>query len=221
MKNPLTGKNILITAGPTWVAIDRVRVITNIFSGRSGCIIARESRQMGAKVKLLLGPGRPNLPTSFFKGIKVIKYHYFDELLNIIKYELTNAHYDAVIHSAAIADYMPLRPQVNKKIPSGKNKFIIKLKPTVKIIKLLKKWDPDIFLVQFKLEIGKKKDELIRIGYQSMRKNNADLIVVNDLDKMDGYKHEAFIIDLKKNIKMVSTRNSLARNLLKIVAQNI
>jgi len=219
-KVPLTGKNILITAGSTWVAIDRVRVITNIFSGRTGCIIAKEAEERGAKVKLLLGPGRLNFPLSFFKGIKVVKYRYFDELLNLVKKEVSSKRYDAIIHSAAVSDYL-LMKRYNKKIASGKDSLIIELKPAIKIIKEVKKWDPHIFLVQFKLEVGKKVKKLIEIGYKSMLKNKADLVVVNDLNKMDKDKHEAYIVDLEKNITKTDTRYSLANKLLRFIANKL
>ncbi|MDD5610538.1 MAG: phosphopantothenoylcysteine decarboxylase [Candidatus Omnitrophica bacterium] len=220
MKKILAGKKILITAGPTWVAIDRVRVITNIFSGRTGSIIAREAKKKGAEVKLLLGPGRLSFSPGFFKGIKVIKYHYFDELLYLVKKEVSSRRYDILIHSAAISDYLPLK-QYNRKIPSGKDSLTIKLKPAIKIIKGVKKWDPHIFLVQFKLEVAKKAKELISIGYRSMLKNKADLAVVNDLEKMAKDKHEAYIIDLEKNISKVDSRSFLADRLLRIVADKL
>jgi len=216
----LAGKKILVTAGPTWVAIDRVRVITNIFSGRTGCIIAKEAKERGAEVKLLLGPGRLNFPSNFFKGIEITKYRYFNELLNLVKKEVRSKDYDVIIHSAAVSDYLPIR-QYNKKIPSGKKTLTIELKPSIKIIKRVKTWDPHIFLVQFKLEVGKKEEKLIEIGYKSMLKNKADLVVVNDLDKMDKDKHEAYIVDLEKNITKVDSRSSLATTLLRIVSKTL
>jgi len=216
----LAGKKILVTAGPTWVAIDKVRVITNIFSGRTGCLIAREAEKRGAEVKLLLGPGRLNFPPGFFKGIKVIKYHYFHELLNLTRKEVSSKHYDIIIHSAAISDYLPINPY-DKKISSGKGSLIIKLKPAIKIIKGVKKWDPHIFLVQFKLEVGKKAKKLIEIGYKSMLKNKADLVVVNDLNKMDKHKHEAYIVDLEKNLTKVHSRYSLANKLFRIITDKL
>lgn len=212
----LKGKSILVTAGPTWVAIDRVRVITNIFSGRTGCIIAQKAKELGARVTLLLGPGRFLPSLNFFKEINVLKYHYFDELFALVKKEVSLKQYDIIIHSAAIADYAPVKYH-GKKISSGKKDLTIRLKPTVKIIKSIKKWDPGIFLVQFKLEVGKKDKKLIEIGYKSMSRNKADLVVVNDLDKITKYKHPAYIVDLEKNITQVSSRDSLANKLWQII----
>ncbi len=221
MKKLLSGKKILVTAGSTWVPIDKVRVITNIFSGRTGCAIAKKAKEMGAEVKLLLGAGKLDFPHPYLKGIKISKYRYFDELLKVVKKEVQSGKYHIIIHSAAVSDYALVNPQRSKKIPSGSQSLTLKLKPTVKIIEQIKKWDPDIFLAQFKLEVGKKINELIKTGYQSMVKNASDLVVINDLNKINKDKHEAYIVDRVKKIKKVSTRDSLASNLLKIIAAKI
>lgn len=218
MKKILSGKKVLVTAGSTWVPIDKVRVITNIFTGKTGCTIAQKAKDMGAQVKLLIGVGNPGLP---LKGVKVIKYSYFDDLLKLMKKELCSGKYDIVVHSAAVSDYIPIKPQYGKKIPSGNKNLTIKLKPTLKIIKQIKKWDPDIFLAQFKLEVDKKLTELIKVGYMSMVKNGSDLAVVNDLNEMNKNRHEAYIVDRAKKIKKVTTRESLASNLLKIISAKI
>jgi phosphopantothenoylcysteine synthetase/decarboxylase len=214
--NILKGKHILITAGPTWVPIDKVRVITNIFSGRTGCDIARLACKQGAKVKLLLGPGRVNLSKDYFKGIEVARFKYFDELLMLTRIEVGSKKYDAVIHSAAIADYIPVKI-VEGKISSGRKELIIRMKPTVKIIKYIKKWDPGIILAQFKLEVGKTKNKLIRIAKKSMLKNNSDFCVANDLDKLDNL----YIIERGQKARVVKGRAKLPAILLKLIAKAI
>lgn len=211
---------MLITAGPTWVAIDKVRVITNIFSGRTGCIIAKTAREMGAKVNILLGPGRLNYAPGFFHGIGVAKYRYFDELLNLVNREISCGNYDIIIHSAAVSDYIPIKTY-NKKIPSRKNELILKLKPTIKIIKEIRRIAPSIYLVQFKLEVDKTETDLIDEGFRSMLHNKADLCVVNDLNKMDENNHEAFILGPNKRVTKVNNRGELAKELLKIISQEI
>lgn len=211
---------MLITAGPTWVAIDKVRVITNIFSGRTGCIIAKTAREMGAKVNILLGPGRLNYAPGFFHGIGVAKYRYFDELLNLVNREISCGNYDIIIHSAAVSDYIPIKTY-NKKIPSRKNELILKLKPTIKIIKEIRRIAPSIYLVQFKLEVDKTETDLIDEGFRSMLQNKADLCVVNDLNKMDENNHEAFILGPNKRVTKVNNRGELAKELLKIISQEI
>lgn len=182
------------------------------FFWRTGCLIAKRANELGAKVKLLLGPGRLDLPKNYFKGIDVTRFYYFKQLLHLIKKEVTTKKYDAIIHSAAVSDYAPIKTQDNK-ISSGKENLIIRLKPTLKIIQQIKKWVPKIFLVQFKLEVDKNYRQLIDISYKSMLKNKADLVVVNDLNSLN----KAYIIDLAKKITKVNNRLHLADILLKIM----
>lgn len=218
MKQILKGKKILITAGPTWVPVDKVRVITNIFGGALGFIIAETTYRMGASVTLLMGPGRVNLPSST-NNFKIIKFKYFDEILDLVKKEVGSKRYDVIIHSAAIADYAPVVSE-EKKIKSGKKSLIVKLKPTIKIVDLIKKIDPSIFLVKFKLEVDIPKDKLISIAYKSMLQSKADLIVANDFKTVIS-NHLAYIIDQNKNIKYFVGKKSIARGLMKIVAKKI
>ena len=212
MENGLKNKRILVTAGPTWVAIDKVRVITNIFSGRTGTLIAKEAKKQGAKVKLLLGPGSFESP----KNVNISRFYYFDQFYRLMQNELRQNKYDIVIHSAAISDYQPVKKYL-KKIPSDKKNFFIKLKPCPKIIKIIKKLQPQTFLVQFKLEVGKTTKQLIDIAYRSMLKNNADLVVANDLTNLN----TAYLIDSNKVITRVARRTELAKKLLRTLEQKL
>lgn len=214
----LKNKNIIITAGPTWVPIDKVRVITNIFGGALGFIIAKTAHQMGAKVVLLMGPGRviPDCPD---RNFKIIKFKYFEEILKLIKKEIGSKKYDAIIHSAAISDYAPISLGKGK-IKSGKKSLVIKLKPTIKVVDLIKKIDPKIFLVKFKLEVALREKELLKIAYKSMMDSCADLIVANDFRDIKG-KHKAFIIDKEKKIIACEGKKDIAKKLLTLVAKKI
>ena len=125
--------------------------------------------------------------------------------------------YDVVIHSAAVPDYVPEKV-FKGKIKSGKKDLTIKLKPTVKIVDYIKKWDPSVFLVKFKLQVGVKEKELIKIAKKSMTNSNADLIVANDLLEMKKDTHIAFIIS-KEKVEKVDTKNSLTEKLLTLIAK--
>jgi len=85
MKNEkiFEGKKILITSGPVWVPIDKVRIITSIFGGALGVVMAEKAREMGADILLLMGPGRAKIEGG--QNLKVIKFKYFDELFSLIK----------------------------------------------------------------------------------------------------------------------------------------
>lgn len=218
LKKIFNNKRILITAGPVWVPIDKVRVITNIFSGKLGLIIANLAHTLGADVTLLMGPGKILVPAKKLSRFKIIKFRYFDELLELVKTHVGSKRYDVIIHSAAVSDYRPIFVKRGK-IKSGKKELSIRLKPTIKIVDLIKKIDPDIFLVKFKLEVGLSQQELINIAYRSMIQSNADLIVANDFQTVTrGHKnHVAFIINPQKLIKKITGKEKIADELLRLI----
>jgi len=221
MKRILKNKKILITAGPVWVPVDKVRVITNIFSGRLGWAIAKIAHDMGANITLLMGPGKIILPSKKIKNLEIIYFRYFDELLKLVKREVGSKKYDIMIHSAAVNDYAP-RSSKEKKIKSGKQKLVIRLRPTIKIVDLVKKLDPSIFLVKFKLEVDVSEKKLIDVSYKSMLKSRADLMVANNMETVEKYKgHEALIIDPEKNIKKVIGKVKVAVSLLKLILSKL
>jgi len=206
----LKNKKILVTGGPVWVPIDKVRVITNIFGGSLGLKIATKAANMGGKVVFLLGPSKINIPENLPKNLKIVRFKYFGEILNLMKKNILNGC-DIVIHSAAIPDYAP-KKIYNGKIKSGKKELVINLKPTIKIVDLIKKWNSSVFLVKFKLEVGLSKKELIDVAYKSMVFSNADLMVANDFKDIYG-KHKAFIVDKNKNIIECEGKEIIAQEL--------
>lgn len=214
----LRNKRILITAGPTWVPIDKVRVITNIFKGTLGMVIAREALKRGARVTLLMGPGGSLLTE--IPSLKVIPFKFFDELYKLMKKEIFSKKYDIVIHSAAVADFKPIKTEPGK-ISSQKEELLIKLKPTVKIVDRIKKWDKNVFLVKFKVEYNINKKELLKKAHQSMLSSSADLMVANDLKDIKEKTHKAFIIDQNKNVIFCQTKEEIAKNLLELLSRKI
>jgi phosphopantothenoylcysteine synthetase/decarboxylase len=219
MKN-LKNKRILITAGPVWVPIDSVRIITNIFRGTLGVLIAKEAIKKGAKVTLLLGPGGVSISKKLPKNLRVIYFRFFDELYELMEKEISSKKYEIVIHSAAVADYKPIQ-YYKGKISSKHPILTIHLKPTPKIVDQIKHWNPQVFLVKFKLEVNINRRKLIEKAYQSMQDSNADLIVANDLKDMKGQTHKALIIDPQKKIVTCNTKKEIAKKLLNIIASRI
>ena len=178
--------------------------------------MAEKAKEMGADVLLLMGPGRAKLNK---KGLKVIRFKYFNELFGIMKKEISSKKYDVIIHSAAVPDYIPEKV-FDGKIKSGRKDLIIKMKPTIKIVDYIKKWDPSVVLIKFKLQVNSKEKELIKIAKKSMAKSKADIIVANYLLKMTNNKHIAFIIS-NEEIKKIDTKNNLAKELLKTISFKI
>ncbi len=173
----LRGKKVLLTYGPTWVAIDPVRVISNISSGEMGLLLETALIKAGAKVTSLQGPiTRPKATTT---RATVIPFIYFEELLSNLKKELKKP-YHAVIHAAAVADY-EVSGGRSTKIKSNHKQLAIKLKPTPKIIEGIKKINPDIFLVGFKLESNFGEANLKKKTLALRTRARCDLVVANTL----------------------------------------
>lgn len=168
---PLMGKNVLITAGPTYEAIDPVRFIGNRSSGKMGFALARACKEAGATVVLISGPS--NLPTP--EGVERINVESAAEMheATMLRFEQS----DWSIFSAAVADYRPAAA-ANQKIKKQDAALSIELQPTIDILATagkLKK--PHQRIIGFALEtenaLENAKGKLIR--------KNADLIVLNTL----------------------------------------
>lgn len=178
----------MITAGPTWVAIDQARVISNIASGETGFLLAKKFKKAGFLVTLLLGPGYYSGET---KGIKVICFKYYAQLAQLLKKELSKYKYAALIHAAAVADYQPKK--VNQgKLSSHLKTLRIDLVPAKKLINDFKKNNPDLFTVGFKFEPLLEKNRLIAKGRVLLKKADLDLVVANT-NKHNAYC--AYILD--------------------------
>ncbi|HEX9639167.1 MAG TPA: phosphopantothenoylcysteine decarboxylase [Acidobacteriota bacterium] len=211
VRDPLAGVRMLVTAGPTWVALDRVRVITSIFSGSTGIDIARAAARRGADVTLLLGPGRSRLEDGA-EGIRVQPYVFYDELAELVRREVSAGAYRVVIHSAAVADYQPESPHSGK-WRSGAKEMVVRLKPTAKLVDRIKLLDPGITLVMFKLEVGRSQAELVEQGLAALRRAGADLVVVNELESVR-QEHTAFLVEPEGGIVQAVGREQIAARLL-------
>lgn len=210
----LKNKRVLITAGPTWVPIDDVRVISNSATGETGILLAEKLSCLGAKVILVLGPitDRPAIN----KSIKVIRFNFFDELKNILFRELLSQKYDMVIHSTAVSDYRPLARH-RKKVPSGKRFWNIKLVPTEKLIDSIKRINNSLFLVGFKFEPGRNKGSLVKNAKGLMARSHADLIVANTV--RNG-QYAAWVVSADRAYGPLFSKNALAEKLIRITGDH-
>jgi phosphopantothenoylcysteine decarboxylase/phosphopantothenate--cysteine ligase len=170
----LKNKKVLMTAGPTIEHIDPVRVITNQSSGKTGVSLASELISAGAKVTFVYGPGEEKPP----KGAKIINVSSSKEMLNAVKTELKKK-FDIVIMTAAVADYIPIKPSKNK-IKSSKNEIKISLKKVPKIIDQIKKLQKNVLLVGFKAETNLTKNQLIKSAQKKLKESSSDMIVAQD-----------------------------------------
>jgi len=170
-KMPLKGKKILITAGPTYEAIDPVRFISNHSSGKMGFDIANAAADLGAEVILVSGP--THLKTAH-PGIQLVPVISAQQM-----YEACHEYYDTVdvaIAAAAVADYRP-KHIAGQKIKKTESDFTIELEKTKDILASLGEIKKNQFLVGFALETENE----IEHAKQKIRKKNLDLIVLNSL----------------------------------------
>ena len=168
-KKDLKGKQIMITAGPTYEKIDPVRFIGNYSSGKMGFAIAEECYQRGADVTLISGP----VSMKCSDGINRIDVENCESMYNEATKAFNNC--DAAILCAAVADFKP-ENVADKKIKRENNDLIIKLKSTHDIAASLGKIKSSKQkIVAFALETN---DEEMNAKHK-LEKKNADFIVLN------------------------------------------
>ncbi|MBF0511555.1 MAG: phosphopantothenoylcysteine decarboxylase [Candidatus Omnitrophica bacterium] len=198
---------VLVTCGATWSPIDEVRVISNISSGQMGHLIASFFKSQGAHVTVIEGPVTHQL---IDKGIRVIKYRYFDELAKALRLELVK-RYDVVVHAAAVSDFRLLKSSKTK-ISSVKG-LTLRLVPNPKLIKDIKRQSPRCFLIGFKLEPNLNLVNVFGYVKPLFEEAGCDLVVANTLK--DGY--QGFIIDKEGNmLSRASNKRALALRLVKL-----
>lgn len=170
-KLPLKGKKILITAGPTYEAIDPVRFVGNHSSGKMGFDIASSAASLGASVILISGPTHCKVSNSLINIIPVISA---EEM-----YQACHQFYadvDVVIAAAAVADYKPKNVALQK-IKKAADSFVIELEKTKDILTSLGLEKKNQFLIGFALETENE----IENAKLKIQKKNLDLIVLNSL----------------------------------------
>lgn len=208
----LLGKKVVVTAGPTMVPIDPVRILTNRSSGKMGYSIAEEARDRGAEVVLISGPTSLRKPN----GIKVIDIKTNEDMFNAIKNEFKDA--DIVIKSAAVADY------------KAKNYSNEKIKKTGDDLNLIFERDRDILKT-----LGDMKENQILVGFAAessnlkenakgkLERKNLDYIVANDISKSEtGFaSDENKVIIISKSGEEVSlekmSKREVAKNIFDII----
>ncbi|MDN3725444.1 bifunctional phosphopantothenoylcysteine decarboxylase/phosphopantothenate--cysteine ligase CoaBC [Aequorivita sp. SDUM287046] len=177
-KLPLRGKKFLITAGPTYEAIDPVRFIGNHSSGKMGYAIAEAAANLGAEVTLISGPVSLTLEDDFVKIIRITSA----EEMFVAAHQHFNQS-DVAILSAAVADYRPSEV-ASEKIKKKEENFTLQLTKTKDILASLGDIKESQFLVGFALETENEEENAKR----KLEKKNLDLIVLNSLrDKGAGF----------------------------------
>ena len=203
-KLPLKGKKILLTAGPTYEAIDPVRFIGNHSSGKMGFAIADVAANLGAEVYLISGPSNEQIKHSLVHRIDVVSaeemylavHTYFNEV-------------DIAILSAAVADFKPNKI-ASQKIKKSTASLEIQLIPTKDILASLGEIKKNQFLVGFALETNNELEN----AKIKLQKKNLDAIILNSLqDKGAGFAtdtNKITIIDKDFNEKSFELKSKKA-----------
>ena len=215
-KLPLRGKKILVTAGPTYEAIDPVRFIGNHSSGKMGFDIAKKAAESGAEVILVSGPTHQKISHPNVKVIPVVSaeemyeacHQYFNEV-------------DVAIAAAAVADYRP-KNKAAQKIKKSDATFVIEMEKTKDILASLGEIKKNQFLIGFALETENE----IEHAKQKIQKKNLDLIVLNSLnDTGAGFGHatnKITFIDKNFNIEPMDlkSKEAVAQDIINKIIQH-
>lgn len=209
-KLPLKGKKILVTAGPTYEAIDPVRFIGNHSSGKMGFDIANEAASLGAEVFLIAGPTHYKANNALVKVVDVVSAQEMYDACHLYFNDV-----DAAIAAAAVADYRP-KFVADQKIKKTAAEFSIELEKTKDILSSLGAIKKNQFLIGFALETENE----IENAKLKIQKKNLDLIVLNSLqDKGAGFKKETNKVTfIDKNFEIepmeLKSKESVAADIL-------
>ena len=188
-RQDLKGKKILVTAGPTYEAIDPVRFIGNRSSGKMGFALANAAAMRGASVTLVAGPVHLETP----RNVVRIDVESAAQMHDTVRSRARGV--DAVIMAAAVADFTPQSPAGNKiKKDAAKKEFSLPLTGTTDILLSLgQKKKKGTLLVGFALET---QDE-VRNAHEKLKKKNLDFIVLNSLnDKGAGFSGDTNVVTI-------------------------
>lgn len=217
-KGLLRGKKVLITAGPTYEPIDPVRYVGNYSSGKMGLEIGLQAKSEGAEVIMVLGPN--SLPKHLLEEIKVIDVTTAKEMY--LACDKNFAVQDIVIMAAAVADYSPTNPAVQK-IKKSDDNFNLSMSKTIDIAQSLGAKKKDQILVGFALETENELEN----AQAKLQKKNLDFIVLNSLNEEGaGFKNDTnkiTIIRSDNNVKeyQLKSKTEVAKDIINEIAAQL
>ncbi len=170
----LVGKKVVVTAGPTWEAIDPVRGITNHSSGKMGLAVAEAARDFGANVMVVCGPVGILAPT----GIEKIDVQSARQMRDVVMSQIGDC--DIFIGVAAVADYRPVAV-AKQKIKKNDNKMTLVLVKTPDILSEVARCKPKPFTVGFAAET----ENLLNNARKKLKAKNVEMIVANQVSGDD------------------------------------
>ncbi len=212
IEGPLTGKKVVVTAGPTREHIDPVRFISNPSSGKMGLAMAQAAQRLGADVTLIHGPVSIPLPEDMHK----IAITSADDLFKAIQ---RFAKADIIVMAAAVSDFTPVEVH-DHKVKKEKGESNIELKNTVDILSWLGERKPDHqTLVGFAMETEK----LLENAHQKLKKKNADWIIANSLtEQASGFESDTntvHLLNTSRDHTFSGTKAEVAEQALNVIVR--
>ena len=182
-----------------------------------GLALAREAYIRGADLTLIVANVSVEIP-SVFNVIRVETSSEMNEqVLKLIPF------YDIFISAAAVSDF-EFKQKSNKKIDSSSSLFL-NLKPTTKIIRQIKKINPDIFLVGFKAEFNISRDEIIQCARKQIEDAGTDLVIANDISKdncqFGSDNNEVLIVDNDVLAIPLASKREIAKDIFDVISKKI
>ncbi|WP_281846676.1 bifunctional phosphopantothenoylcysteine decarboxylase/phosphopantothenate--cysteine ligase CoaBC [Olleya namhaensis] len=214
---PLKNKTVLITAGPTYEAIDPVRFIGNHSSGKMGFEIAKAAANLGAEVILITGPTHQTVKHGLITVVPVVSAQ---EMYDAAHLYFNNS--DIAILSAAVADYRP-KNVATQKIKKKTATLTLELEKTKDILASLGAIKTNQFLVGFALETNNELEH----AKLKLKKKNLDLIVLNSLnDKGAGFKSDTNKVTLinkdeEATVYQLKSKTEVAKDLFNTIINTI
>ena len=216
-KGIMSGKRILITAGPTQEPIDPVRFITNRSSGKMGYALAEAAIESGAQVTLISGPVNIEPPSNCnLVAIKTAK-----EMYESVMHHIKGA--DVYIGTAAVSDYSPAHINESKIKKDGRNAaMVLELKENQDILKSVSELEERPYVVGFAAET----DNLIENAKKKLNNKNLDLIVANDVsDKEIGFDSDENEVTLitheEKQLIQKQNKRKISKNIIEFISGRI
>jgi phosphopantothenate-cysteine ligase len=222
-------KTIVITAGPVSETIDPVRKITNGATGKLGALTAeaihRMTRPEDMRIVYVCERGTI-LPE--IDDFAAFHFSGTTELSLLMKNLLMKEKPDAVIHSMAVSDYRVEKatgfsngeeiPVLRyAKIPSGFERLTLELVQTPKIIKLVREYAPETFLVGFKLLDSVPLETLLEAANRIMVSAECDLVLANDAKAIQGDRHTGFLVKPDRSYERIDGKHAIAETLARSV----
>lgn len=212
-KGPLSGKKVVVTAGPTREHIDPVRFISNPSSGKMGFAMAEAAHNLGADVTLIHGPVQLAKPG----GIDAIKIISAGELFEKIK---QHSDADVIIMAAAVSDFTPQKTH-EQKVKKTKAETRLQLEQTQDILAWLgdHKKEGQI-LIGFAMET----QDLLKNAQKKLQEKKADWIIANSLsDENSGFETDentVFVLGKSHRGKISGSKKEVARKVLSLIFPN-